>query len=104
VGAATTQIVVGALGAVRAMLADFIGGVYIKMYSGTVKSLTEFHERLVLTHHLHFANFLAAKITNNPVLKEDTFSHMAEGLAHLRDLDSLKANSQEDGDKGKVSS
>jgi hypothetical protein len=76
----TTKIVVGALGGIGAILANFIGAIYMKMFSETLKSLTEFHHRLVGTHHLHFGNFLAAKITEGD-LRNKTLAGVAEGLA-----------------------
>jgi hypothetical protein len=53
------------------------------MHSETIKSLTEFHNRLVLTHHLHFGNFLAAKIANEN-LRESTLANIASSLVQAR--------------------
>ena len=74
------KIVLGTLGAVAGILANFIAVIYLKMYSETVKSLTEFHNRLVTTNHLHFANFLTAKITDE-TLKQKTLADIAESLS-----------------------
>jgi hypothetical protein len=74
------QVVIAALGAVSGLMANFIGAIYIRMYSQTIKSLGDFHTRLVGTHHLHFANFLVAKIEP----EEDqsrAFAEMASALA-----------------------
>jgi hypothetical protein len=70
------QVIVAVLGAVSGILANFIAVIYLKMHSETIKSLTEFHNRLVATHHLHFGNLLAAKL-KNPDLREETLSEMA---------------------------
>jgi hypothetical protein len=74
------KVVSAVLGAVGGILANFIAVVYLKMHSETVKSLTEFHNRLVVTHHLHFANFLLSKI-KKPELRETTLAAVASALA-----------------------
>ena len=74
------KIILASLGAIGAILSNFIGIIYIKMYSETIKSLTEFHNRLVLTHHLHFGNFLIGKI-NDQTLREKTLAEIASKLA-----------------------
>lgn len=74
------KIVIGTLGSVAGILANFIAVIYLKMFSEIVKSLTEFHSRLVTTHHLHFANFLTAKI-EDALLKQKTLADMAETLS-----------------------
>jgi hypothetical protein len=40
------QIIVGTLGAVGGTLANFIAVIYLRMHSETVRSTTEFHNRL----------------------------------------------------------
>ena len=74
------QIIVGALGAIGAILANFIGVIYLRMFSDTIKAMTGFHGRLVLTHHLHFGNFLAAKIGDNNA-RDQALVQMAESLS-----------------------
>jgi hypothetical protein len=74
------QIIIGALGSVGGVLANFIALIYLRMHSETVQSTTKFHNRLVLTHHLHFGNFLVAKITNQG-LRESTLGSIASALA-----------------------
>jgi hypothetical protein len=74
------KIVLASLGAIGGVLSNFIAVIYLKMYSETIKSLTEFHNRLVLTHHLHFGNFLTAKIADQ-TLREKTLAEIASNLA-----------------------
>jgi hypothetical protein len=74
------QIVIAALGSVGGILANFIALIYLRMHAETVRSTTEFHNRLVLTHHLHFGNFLVAKIQNRG-LRERTLGSIASALA-----------------------
>ena len=71
---------VAILGGVGAILSNFIGVVYLKMHSETVGSLTEFHNRLVKTHYLHFGNFLLAKIANLK-LREASIAKVALNLS-----------------------
>jgi hypothetical protein len=68
------------LGGIAGILSNFIGAVYLKMHSETIKSLTEFHNRLVNTHYLHFGNFLLAKIETEK-LREESLAKMAVNLS-----------------------
>ncbi|HET6709810.1 TRADD-N-associated membrane domain-containing protein [Amycolatopsis sp.] len=60
------KILVASLGAIGGILGNFIAVVYLRMFSKTVESIGTFHDRLVATHHLHFANFLVSKVTDGP--------------------------------------
>jgi hypothetical protein len=71
---------VAILGGIGGILSNFIGAVYLKMHSETIKSLTEFHNRLVRTHYLHFGNFLLAKIETRG-LREQSLAKMAINLS-----------------------
>ena len=77
------KVTLAVLGAIGGVLSNFIAAIYLKMHSETIKSLTEFHNRLVLTHHLHFGNFLAAKIANEN-LRESTLANIASSLVQAR--------------------
>ena len=78
-GPTHSQLVIGILGAVGGILANFVGVIYLRMYSETVKSITTFHNRLVGTHDLYFGNLLAAKITSLTE-RELTLGQMALGV------------------------
>lgn len=56
-------------GGIGGILSNFIGVIYLKMYSETLKVLTAFHNKLVYTQNLHFSNCLLAKIKDRK-LKE----------------------------------
>ena len=58
------RAVIGIVGSLATFMANFIGVIYLRMYTETVKSLTVFHNKLVTTHHLHFANYLNSKIND----------------------------------------
>jgi hypothetical protein len=79
----TDKIVGAILGLAGGVLANFVGVIYLRMYSATIGSLNTFHSRLVETHHLHFANFLAAHVEhiNN---REQTLAQMALKLSVSR--------------------
>ncbi len=77
------KIVIGVLGAIAGILSNFIAVVYMKMHSGTIKSLTEFHNRLVYTHHLHFGNFLVSKITEKG-MRDKTLADISTALANSK--------------------
>ena len=73
------KVLVGVLGSIGAILSNFVAVIFVKMYSETIKSLTEFHNRLVITHYLHFGNFLVSKIKDDK-LREETLSKLAENI------------------------
>ncbi|HEX5929726.1 MAG TPA: hypothetical protein VFY48_10055 [Solirubrobacterales bacterium] len=58
----TEQIITGSLGAVGAILSGFVAQVYLGIHRGAIESLNDFHDKLVGTHHLHFAGVLAARV------------------------------------------
>ncbi|WP_242314144.1 hypothetical protein [Bacillus cereus group sp. BfR-BA-01355] len=70
------KIIVASVGAIGAILSNFIAVIYLKMHSEAVKSLTEFHNRFVNTHHFYFSNFLVSKIQNEDK-REDAFVELA---------------------------
>lgn len=74
------KLLLGIIGTISTILSNLVGGIYLKMYSETVKSLTEFHHRLVVTHHLHFSNFLISKITDKE-LREKTLMDLVIKIA-----------------------
>ena len=79
VNAFSEKVLIGVLGSIGAILSNFVAVIFVKMYSETIKSLTEFHNRLVITHYLHFGNFLVAKIKDDK-LRESTLSRLAENI------------------------
>jgi hypothetical protein len=77
-------VVVGVVGAIGGILANFVAAVFLRIYTGSINSMSEFHNRLVSTHYLHFGNFLASKIETER-LREETLSKMAVELARVSD-------------------
>jgi hypothetical protein len=74
------QIVLAALGGIAGLLSNFIALIYLRMYSETVKSVGQFHHRLVATHDVHFGNLLVSQLANAD-LREGTLAEMALHLA-----------------------
>ncbi|HHT7238491.1 TPA: TRADD-N-associated membrane domain-containing protein [Bacillus cereus] len=70
------KIIVASVGAIGAILSNFIAVIYLKMHSEAVKALTEFHNRFVNTHHFYFSNFLLSKIQNEDK-REDALVELA---------------------------
>jgi len=74
--ALSDKVVIAALASVGSLLSNFVAAIYLRMFSETIQSMTEFHSRLVVTHHLHYGSFLAAKITSE-TLRNRTIAEMA---------------------------
>ncbi|MBY9086169.1 hypothetical protein KIH86_18325, partial [Paenibacillus sp. HN-1] len=70
------NLIIALTGGTTGILTNFVGVVFLKMYSETVRSLNIFHNRLVTTHHLHFSNFLISKIYDRD-LREQTWAKLA---------------------------
>lgn len=56
------QIITGSLGATAAILTGYVARVYLSIHRGALRSLNDFHDKLVKTHHLHFAGVLADRV------------------------------------------
>ncbi|MBY9079532.1 TRADD-N-associated membrane domain-containing protein [Paenibacillus sp. CGMCC 1.18879] len=76
------NLIIALTGGTTGILTNFVGVVFLKMYSETVRSLNIFHNRLVTTHHLHFSNFLISKIYDRD-LREQTWAKLALSLTEI---------------------
>ena len=81
------------LGSVGTIATNVVAAIFLAMYSQTTRSLSDFHLRLVTTHHLHFGNVLAAKIEDIGK-REDTLARMAETVSKAQ-LEEAVAASQD---------
>ena len=79
-GGEKEKIIIAVVGSVGGAATNFIGAIYIKVYAESMAALTGFHNRLVGTHHLHFANFLGAKIKDEK-LREKTLAELSITLS-----------------------
>jgi hypothetical protein len=57
-----TQIITAALGAIGAVLSNFVAVIYLKMNTGATENLKVFHSKLVETHQFLLGNLLASRI------------------------------------------
>jgi hypothetical protein len=53
------------IGAVGAILTNFVAAIYLRMNAATSENLAAFHSRLVETHELMLGNLLASRIDND---------------------------------------
>jgi hypothetical protein len=97
----TDKIIIGVVGAVSGILTNFIAAIYMKMFGDTVKSATEFHNRLVATHHLHFGNFLISKI-DDIKLRDEALAEVSRAIASTKQGGAgLKNGKSKDGNEKK---
>ena len=65
------------IGTISGILTNFIGTIFIKMYTETVKSSLKFHNKLVNSSSKFFSNVLISKIKNQD-LQDKTLSEVAK--------------------------
>jgi Ca2+/Na+ antiporter len=76
---ADEKVIVGIVGAVGGVLANFVSVIYIKMFSEIIKGVTHSYDALVTMNHLHLANLLIADISDKE-LREKTLADLAFAL------------------------
>lgn len=74
------QIVVAVVGSVGTILANFVAVVFLRMFTQTVRSMGDFHTRLVRTNLVHFGNVLVARISDSR-MRDETLAAIARGVA-----------------------
>jgi hypothetical protein len=77
------KIILAVASTLSGVLINYIAVIYLKMYSETIKSVTELHNTLATTHHLHFANFITSKIKDKEK-REETFKTIALKIAEKK--------------------
>ena len=92
------KIALASVGGVTGILVNFIGLVFIRMFGSTIRSLRDFHGRLIATHHLLFGNIIAARISNKH-LRDEAWALMAVAIAKGSTLPS-KAEEEKDTSEG----
>jgi len=75
------NFIVTILGCISGVLINFLGAIFIHMYTQTVKASTEFHNKLAYTNQLMFANSLIAKIKDDENLKNETIAEISKIIA-----------------------
>lgn len=79
-GALGEKIVTGILGAVGALLTNFVAAIYLKMHAEAAKNMVTLHARLVDTHRSLFGNVVASRIKDEK-LRWETLSKIALSVA-----------------------
>jgi hypothetical protein len=80
-----TKQITAVLGAVSAILTNFIAAIFLKMNAGANESLTAFHSKLVATHQVMIGNLLASRIENT-YKREETLAALALKLVPSKDI------------------
>jgi hypothetical protein len=75
----TLRIATAALGAIGALLTNYVAAIYLKMNAAASENLASFHARLVETHQLMLGNLLASRIDDDN-LRWNTLSLLAQKL------------------------
>jgi hypothetical protein len=74
------QAIVGVVGAISAVLVNFVAAVYLKIHGENAVALSAFHERLVGSNNLFLANLLVSRI-DAEAEREKTLAEMALQLS-----------------------
>lgn len=67
------------VGSLSGIVVDFIGTIFIKMYTGNIKAAVKFHAKFAESNNLLLANSIANKIEDNKI-REDTLSEIAKNI------------------------
>lgn len=67
------------VGSLSGILVDFIGAIFIKMYTKDIEAAVKFHEKFAESNSLLLANSTANKIDNDS-LREDTLSEISKNI------------------------
>ena len=81
-GQTEAQIVIGAVGAVGAILINYVAAIYLRMHASAAESLTAFHARLAGIHELFLANLLMSSVSE--ARRDDALSTLALEIAKRR--------------------
>ena len=67
------------VGSLSGVIVDFIGAIFIKMYTKTVEAAVKFHAKFAESNNLLLANSIANKIDNDN-LREETLSAISKNI------------------------
>lgn len=82
------------VGNVSGILVDFIGAIFIKMYTKNIEAAVLFHAKFAESNNLLLANSIANNIKSNE-LREETLSDISKGIALLGYQNRQLRNSEE---------
>jgi hypothetical protein len=77
-----STLAIALVGSIGAVLTNFVAAIFLRMHAGIATNLSMFHERLVGSHSMFFANVLAARLPE--VDQNRTLEQLA--LAMARDV------------------
>jgi hypothetical protein len=81
-GQTEAQVVIGAVGAVGAILINYVAAVYLRIHASAAESFTAFHTRLASTHQLFLANLLISSVSETR--RDDALSTVAVEITKRR--------------------
>lgn len=67
------------VGSLSGVVVDFIGAVFIKMYTKTIEAAVKFHAKFAESNNLLLANSIANKIDDDK-MREETLSEISKML------------------------
>lgn len=67
------------VGSLSGIIVDFIGAIFIKMYTKNIEAAVKFHAKFAESNNLLLANSIANKIDDNR-LREDTLSEISKNI------------------------
>lgn len=79
------------IGSVSGILIDFIGVIFIRIYTETVKMSLKFHDKLINSNNILFVNILITKIKNQD-LQDKTLSEVAKIISKGNDEHEINDN------------
>lgn len=71
------------VGSLSGMVADFIGAIFIKMYTKNIEAAVKFHAKFAESNNLLLANSIANKIDDDK-LREDTLSEISKNIIFVK--------------------
>lgn len=73
------------VGSISGIIVDFVGAIFIKMYTENIKAAVKFHEKFAESNNLLLANSIANKIENEG-LREKTLSEISKEIIIVRKI------------------
>ena len=67
------------VGSLSGIVVDFIGAVFIKMYTKNIEAAVKFHAKFAESNNLLLANSIANKIDDNKI-REETLSEISKNI------------------------
>lgn len=72
------------VGSLSGIIVDFIGAVFIKMYTKNIEAAVKFHAKFAESNNLLLANSIANKIEDDKI-REDTLSEISKNIILIKE-------------------